>query len=129
MQDRESVDVIYVDFSRAFDSVVHRKLLLKLESFGIHGLLLLWIAAFLTNRLQCVVVENSHSDWMPVISGVPQASVLGPVLFILFINDVCGSCNNDVSFSLFADDLKLYSTVHAGDQNSPLQLALNKLAE
>ena len=129
MQDRESVDAIYVDFSRAFDSVVHRKWLLKLESFGIHGLLLLWIAAFLANRLQCVVVENSQSDWMPVISGVPQGSVLGPVLFILFINDVCGSCNNDVSFSLFADDLKLYSTVHTGDQNSPLQQALNKLVD
>ena len=82
------VDVVYIDFAQAFDSVVHRKLLTKLSAYGICGKLLLWISAFLYSRLQCVVVENTRSQWCSVISGVPQGSVLGPVLFEIYRNDI-----------------------------------------
>ena len=124
---KSSVDVIYIDFSHAFDSVVHSKLLYKLTSLGITGLLLEWINSFLSNRIQCVVLEHCFSDWCPVISGVPQGSVLGPVLFILFINDISSICSGDVNHQLFADDLKLYTNVLSNLDVFSLQNTLNNL--
>ena len=107
-----TVDVIYIDFSRAFDSVVHSKLIYKLSNLGISENLLQWIEAFLADRCQCVVVEHCFSSWTPVVSGVPQGSVLGPILFILFINDIGSICTGStVSHKLFADDLKLHSKI------------------
>ena len=106
---KQPVDVIYINFSRAFDSVVHSKLIHKLRCFGINGLLLNWIEAFLYCRTQCVVVENHFSSWSEVLSGVPQGSVLGPMLFILFINDISNITVNGVFTKLYADDLKLYT--------------------
>jgi ribonuclease P/MRP protein subunit RPP40 len=85
LNDSNSVDVIYIDFKRAFDSIVYSKLIHKLTCYGISGKLLAWISAFLHNRLQSVVIENTNSTYVDVISGVPQGSVLGPILFILFI--------------------------------------------
>ena len=83
-------DVIYFDFSHAFDCVVHCKLCIKLQSFGIDGLLLSWICAFLSIRTQRVVVEGPgfSFNWLSVISGVPQGSVLGPIFFLLCVDDV-----------------------------------------
>ena len=108
-----SVDVIYIDFRRAFDSIVFSKLLYKLQCYGICGKLLVWIATFLHGRTQCVVTENVHSSYANVISGVPQGSVLGPILFILFINDIVHECDSGskIKLKLFADDLKLYSEI------------------
>ena len=121
------VDVIYIDFSKAFDSVVHSKLIYKLQTFGINGLLLKWISAFLHGRSQCVVVENRYSSWSKVISGVPQGSVLGPMLFILFINDIANITINGVFTKLYADDLKLYTSLISTDDCSNLQDVLSNL--
>jgi hypothetical protein len=126
---RQPVDAIYIDFSRAFDSVVHSKLIFKLTSYGISGKLLCWIDAFLSCRTQCVVTEHCYSRWLPVVSGVPQGSVLGPILFILFIDDISNICigRPSVSHKLFADDLKLYSTIQSDYDRAAIQGALDRL--
>jgi hypothetical protein len=129
MHDYHSVDTIYIDFKGAFDSVVHSKLIFKLNSLGINGNLLRWINAFLSGRSQCVVVEHCFSEWSPVLSGVPQGSVLGPILFILFIDDIAAICSGVISHKLYADDLKLYSTINSDCDRNLLQSALDRLQQ
>ena len=121
----KSTDVAYVDFSRAFDSIVFSKLIYKLQMYGISGCLLKWISSFLHGRTQRVVLENNFSSICDVLSGVPQGSVLGPVLFIIFINDIESVCAGSVKLTLYADDAKLYATVNIHDFS--LQLALDRL--
>ena len=97
------IDVIYLDFRKAFDSVSHNELLLKLWNFGITGKLWSWMKAYLANRVQYVSVGHSNSSTLPVLSGMPQDSILGPLLFLIFVNDL----PDTVQFSnilLFADD-------------------------
>jgi ribonuclease P/MRP protein subunit RPP40 len=108
LNDSNSVDVIYIDFKRAFDSIVYSKLIHKLTCYCISGKLLAWISAFLHNRMQSVVIENTNSVYVDVISGVPQDSVLGP---ILFIDDIVAVCLPSTELKLFADYLKLYSVI------------------
>ena len=121
------VDAIYIDFSKVFDNVVHCKLIHKLQTFGINGLLLKWITAFLHGRSQCVVVENRYFSWSKVISGVPQGSVIGPMLLILFINDNSNITVNVISTKLYADDLKLYTSLTSTDDSNNLQDVLSNL--
>ena len=120
------IDVIYTDFAKAFDSLPHNRLLLKLKSLGIKGDVLKWIKSFLTERRHRVTVDGELSDWVYLISGIPQGSVLGPTLFVIFINDmpaVAGNC-----IKLFADDAKLYSTARSEDDVISLQNDINNFA-
>lgn len=102
-----SVDVIYLDFSKAFDRVPKRRLLYKLEHFGIRGNLLQWVSSFLTHRTFAVKLGDAYSSRHEVLSGVPQGSVLGPILFLVYVSDL-----PDLLLSkccMYADDLKLYA--------------------
>jgi hypothetical protein len=121
-------DVIYIDFAKAFDSIVISKLLYKLENYGISGLLLEWISLYLHDISQCVVVERCFSSSCLVVSGVPQGSVLGPILFLIYINDVDSVCKGSSILQLFADDAKLHSRVCVDDRTNFLQLSLDSLS-
>ena len=79
------VDTLYLDFAKAFDKVPHRTLLIKLKAHGIDGVVLEWIRRWLTDRKQRVILNGGNSDWLPALSGVPQWSVLGPCLFLIYI--------------------------------------------
>ena len=84
----ENIDAIYLDFTKAFDTVPHQRLLVKLKGYGICVKVQQWIAAFLDGRRQCVIISGSKSLWSPVTSGIPQGSVLSPILFVCYINDM-----------------------------------------
>ena len=105
----DDVDVIYLDFAKAFDKVPHQRLLAKLHGYGIQGKPHEWIRDFLSSRQERVVVNGVYSDWVPVTSGIPQDSVLGPVLFLIYINDLPDELN--CLKKLFADDGKVYSPI------------------
>lgn len=101
-----NADVLYLDFAKAFDKVDHQMLISKLGNIGIKGKLLAWITSFLSNRTQSVIVDGVHSEPTKVISGVPQGTVLGPLLFIIFINDIYGVVTSS-HIQSFADDTRL----------------------
>ena len=100
------VDNVYLDFTKAFDKVPHKRLLTKLAAYGINGKILSWIENFLNNRRQRVTVNGIYSDWVAVDSGVPQGSVLAALLFIIYVNDIPDEISPIAA--LFADDTKLY---------------------
>ena len=120
-------DLVLLDFSKAFDKVSHQKLLLKLHRYGIRGPTLRWIQAFLSDRTQTVVQENEKSNTVPVTSGVPQGSVLGPILFLIYINDLPDSTKSKVR--LFADDTAIYLAVSGLEDAQILQQDLDHLHE
>jgi len=103
------VDIIYLDFQKAFDKVPHQRLLLKLAAHGIGGQVLEWIRNWLQYRKQRVVNKGNMSEWSEVISGVPQGSVLGPILFNVYVNDIDDNLRSKIL--KFADDVKLYGSV------------------
>ena len=118
-------DLILLDFSKAFDKVNHLKLLYKLHQHGVQGATLQWVKSFLIGRRQSVLVNGETSDEVPVTSGVPQGSVLGPLLFLLYINDLPENLISQVR--LFADDTAVYITVNNAAQEEILQQDLNRL--
>ena len=93
----------FLDFSKAFDKVPHNLLLHKLETFGFNNKLLNWFTDYLSERSQSVIVEGKQSENLPVTSGVPQGSILGPLIFTLYVNDISDECSSTVSS--FEDDV------------------------
>ncbi len=120
----QPVDVAYLDIAKAFDSVSHKKLIEKLKYYGISGRLVDWVEAWLSDRCQRVRVNDSYSSSSPVQSGVPQGSCLGPLLFLLYINDL-PQVIREAKLSLFADDCKLYFFARHTHQRTVLQEALS----
>ena len=121
------VDVIYLDFAKAFDKVPKERLLEKLRAHGVSGHLLRWIRNWLTGRQQRVVLNGKKSGWEQVLSGVPQGSVLGPLLFMIFINDLDVAARKAKFLKKFADDTKLGGRVSTEEERAALQEALNEL--
>nr|VZI39671.1 unnamed protein product [Spirometra erinaceieuropaei] len=119
------VDVVYIDFRKAFDTVPHQRLLHKLSAIGIRGDLLNWIGAFLVGRKQRVCIGDDMSEWVSVTSGVPQGSVLGPLLILLYVNDSLQEL--DCGKIMFADDLKLWQVIKSPNDQRSLQNNLYRL--
>ena len=120
-------DTIYLDFAKAFDTVPHRRLLAKLKAYGVNGNILTWIRGFLTGRSQVVKVNGESSFPAPVLSGIPQGSVLGPLLFVLYINDLPENIISSVF--LFADDTKMFKKITSENDSAVMQRDINSLEE
>ena len=122
-----AVDAIYLDFRKDFDTVPHKRLLPKLEGYGVTGKYLTWINAFLDGRKQRVIINGEESPWKDVTSGIPQGSVVGPVLFVIFINDPPDVMKQSVQ--MFADDTKMWSKISNLQDCVYLQEDIDKLQE
>lgn len=121
------VDVNYLDCRKAFDTVPHRRLMVKLHGYGIRGNVLKWIEEFLNGRKQSVEIRGESSDLLDVTSGVPQGSVLGPVLFLIFINDLVEEL--ECPALLFADDAKIFVQIHSEEDIAAMKRDLVRLQE
>ena len=120
-------DLILLDFSKAFDCVPHQRLLHKLHNYGISGLAFYWVNSFLSNRTQHVSINGSHSALANVTSGVPQGSVLGPVLFLLNIIHITNQMQSNIR--LFADDSVVYRGIRSTTDHHILQTDIQKLTD
>ena len=119
------VDVIYKNYAKTFDRVAHECLLKKMEGYGITGSVLGWTRDFLNNRRQKVAVNGQESDWADVLSGVPQGSVLGPLLFVIYINDLPDQIHTVVK--MFADDTKIFADTSVEGMQELLQEDIKRL--
>ena len=123
LENEGGVDTVYLDFAKEFDTLPHERLLCKLSGLGVHGKILTWIRSFQSGRTQRVIVDGEESEWKDVVSGIPQGSVLGPMLFVCFVNDLPNVVTSSVL--LFADDTKIFTEVPVNQQT--LQQDLDKL--
>ena len=120
-------DVIYLDFQKAFDKVPHERLLRKLHAVGLGDSVCAWIRDWLTSRKQRVVLNGQSSEWLPVTSGVPQGSVLGPILFLIYINDLETGLQSTIS--KFADDTKVGGRALTWRECEAIQNDLDKIIQ
>ena len=120
-------DMIILDFSKTFDRVPNQRLLKKVYHYGVQGNAYKWISSFLQDRTQQVVVDGQSSDTVPVISGVPQGTVLGPLVFLLFINDLPTGLTSRTY--IFADDCIIYRQIRKEDDHHIIQNDFDKLAD
>lgn len=127
MNNSRYTDAIFIDFSKAFDRVQHKRLMVKIRNLHLDDKTTQWIKSFLTNRVQSVKLNNVISSPSPVKSGVPQGSVLGPLLFLVYINDIGSNINS--SLRLFADDVVIYKPISKPNDITVLQSDLTKLSE
>ena len=123
VHEKDTTDVIFLDISKDFDTVSHTHLLTKLRRVGIDGWVLSWIKSYLSNRRQRCIVDGSVSDWLPYTSGVPQGSILGPLLFLIYIDDIAADLSSKVA--LFADDCIVFQSVHSREDQYLLQQDLH----
>ena len=128
MDDRTQVDVVYTDFSKAFDKISHPLLMVQLAEVGVCAFLRRWVWSYISGRTQSVVVNGFSSDQFSVTSGVPQGSHLGPLLFIIYINNII-NCIKNSNFLLYADDLKIFCKIRNLDDCRRLQCDLDSLAD
>ena len=117
-----------MDFAKAFDKVSHRHLAVKLDHYGMRGTTLRWIKNFLANRSQRVVVEGKMSDSAPVTSGVPQGTVLGPILFLIYIDDLPSRAQH-CTIRLFADDCIIQKTIESQEDCDKLQQDITNIGK
>lgn len=121
------LEVVYLDYRKAFDTVPHKRLIDKIRNYGITGNILRWIEDFLRGRKTRVKVNGNYSEWLEVWSGVPQGSVLGPLLFLLFVNDLPDWIKS--SIRMFADDTKMWRVIKTEEDRDILQCDIDKLME
>ena len=129
MDQGDSVDVILLDFQKAFDKVPKKSLLQNLSAYGIRCKFLEWIANFLSDRKMRIMVRSEHSEWFDVISGVPQGSVFGPILliFLIYVNYIPKTVNSNVK--MFADETKIFRTLKNKSDYEILQIDFDNLSE
>ena len=129
--DREKeICCVYLDFCKAFNTVPHCHLLQKLEKLNLHPLLVQWTCSYRTECKQHVVVNGTESDFIPVVSGVPQGSVLGPLLFLIYIDGLAKlPLSTHSKISLYADDVLLYKPIECGNDIVEFQCDINKISQ
>ena len=126
-QKKKEIKFIFCDIGKAFDKVWHDGLLFKLKKYGITNNLLSWFKSYLSNRKQRVITEGFKSNWENTLAGVPQGSVLGPYLFLIYINDIVKDINCNIR--LFADDTSLFTVFENNNSIKLLEEDLKKIAQ
>ena len=130
LESSKEVACMFFDISKAFDSVRHQALLNKLHSYGVPVILMHWLTNYLSNRKQRVLLNGSSSTWLPIKSGVPQGSVLGPLLFIIYMNDICKLVlSPGAKLLLFADDMLLYKPLAEPSDSTRFQADVNLVGD